>query len=154
MKTVKQLLLSILLINGLYVFSFGQNIVLTQSNQSGIYKKGEKIQVSVFLNEIKSDSLTVKTRENYSEHVSTKKMKYSGDTLIVFSGSFKKPSSIILDVDVDTKSVSTGLVVDPEHFQPGNYIHVPKKGGMSGKFLRFSIFTGPRMRYLLKHILT
>lgn len=119
MKTVKQLLLSILLITGLCVISFGQNIVLTQSNESGIYKKGEQIQVSVFLNEIKSDSITVKTRENYSDRISTQKMKYSGEPIVVYSGSFQKPTSLIFDVIVDKNTASTGLVVNPEHFQPG-----------------------------------
>jgi len=76
MKTVQRLLLSILLITGLIANAFGQNIVLKQSNESGIYKKGEQIQISVFLNELKSDSITIKTRENYSDRISTQKMKY------------------------------------------------------------------------------
>jgi len=119
MKTIHRLLLSILLITGLIAISFGQNIVLKQSNESGIYKKGEQIQISVFLNEIKSDSITIKTRENYSDQISTQKMKYSGDTLHVYSGSFQKPTSLIFEILFDKKSASIGLVVDPEHFQPG-----------------------------------
>ena len=119
MKIVKPLLLGILLFMGAISISFGQNIVLKQSNESGIYKKGEQIQISVFLNEIKSDSITVKTRENYSDRIITQKTKYSGEPLLVFSGSFQKLTSIILEVVVDKISASTGLVVDPEHFQPG-----------------------------------
>ena len=119
MKTVQRLLLSILLITGLIANAFGQNIVLKQSNESGIYKKGEQIQISVFLNELKSDSITIKTRENYSDRISTHKMKYSGEPLLVYSGSFQKPTSLIFEIIVDKNTASTGLVVDPEHFQPG-----------------------------------
>ena len=119
MKTVQRILLSFLLITGLFAISFSQNIVLKQSNDSGIYKKGEQIQVSVFLNDLKSGSITIKTRENYSDRISTQKMKYSGDTLLVYSGSLQKPTSLIFEVIVDKKSASTGLVVDPDHFQPG-----------------------------------
>jgi cephalosporin-C deacetylase-like acetyl esterase len=119
MKTIQRLLLSILLITGLITATFGQNIVLKQSNESGIYKKGEQIQVTVYLNEIKSDSITLKTRENYSDRISTQKMKYSGEPLLVYSGSFQKPTSLFFEVVVDKKSASTGLVVEPEHFQPG-----------------------------------
>ena len=119
MKTIQRLLLSILLITGLITATFGQNIVLKQSNESGIYKKGEKIQVTVFLKEIKADSITLKTRENYSDRIITQKTKYSGDTLHVFSGSFQKPTSLIFEIIADKKSASIGLVVDPENFQPG-----------------------------------
>jgi cephalosporin-C deacetylase len=119
MKTAQRFLFSILLNVGFITISSGQNIILKQSNESGIYKKREQIQVSVFLNEIKSDSITIKTRENYSERISTQKIKYSGDTIIVYSGSFQKPTSLIFDVIVDKNTASTGLVVDPEHFQPG-----------------------------------
>ena len=119
MKIVQHLFLNILLIIGLCVISSGQNIVLKQSNESGIYKKGERIQVSAFLNEIKADSINIKTHENYSEQISIQKMKYSGDAMVVYSGSFQKPTSLIFDVIVDKNTASTGLVVEPEHFQPG-----------------------------------
>lgn len=119
MKTIQRLLLSFLIITGFIPNSFGQNIILKQSNESGIYKKGEQIQVTVFLNEIKSDSITVKTRENYSDRISTQKIKYSGEPLLFYSGSFQKPTSLIFDIIVDKNTASTGLVVDPEHFQPG-----------------------------------
>jgi len=119
MKILKRILLNLLLIVGIIVTTYGQNIVLKQSNESGIYKKGEQIQISVFLKEIKTDSITLKTRENYSELISTKKMKYSGDTIVVYSGSFQKPTSLIFEIMANNKLISTGLVVDPENFQPG-----------------------------------
>lgn len=120
MKSFSKLILFVSFVVCVFNTSIAQNIILKQSNESGIYKKGEKIQVSVFLKEFKSDSITVKTRENYSKQNSTQKMKYSGDTLSVFSGSFQKPTSLILEVIVDAKSASTGLVIDPENFQPGS----------------------------------
>ena len=119
MKALHKLILVLLFVTYLFNTLIAQNIVLKQSNESGIYKKGEHIKVTVFLNKLKSDSITVKTRENYSDQISTHKIKYSGDTLLVFSGSFQKPTSIILEVFTEEKSASTGLVVDPEHFQPG-----------------------------------
>lgn len=119
MKTIHHLLLCILSISGFIATTFGQNIILKQSNESGIYKTGEQIQVSVFMDEINTDSITIKTTENYSKQVSIQKIKYQGDTLLVFNRSFQKPTSVILEVILANKSISTGIIVDPENFEPG-----------------------------------
>lgn len=118
MKIIRRLLLSILIFAGLTVSTFGQNIILKQSNESGIYKKGEQIQISVFLNEMKSDSITLKIRENYREKTTLSKIKYSGESVTIFDSSFQKPASIIFEVIAGEKTTSSGLVVAPEQFEP------------------------------------
>lgn len=119
MRTIFRLLITITLIAGLYGVSFSQNIVIKQSNESGIYKKGEQIKISFFVNEPKSDSVIIKTRENYSSQISTRKIKYQGDTMIIFNQSFQKPTSLIFEVISDDGQANTGLVIDPEQFKPG-----------------------------------
>lgn len=49
MKTLHALLLFLFFKTDFVATSAGQGIVLKQSNQSGIYAKGERIQVSVLL---------------------------------------------------------------------------------------------------------
>jgi cephalosporin-C deacetylase-like acetyl esterase len=119
MKTFSKFILSLLFAGCTLNTSIAQNIVLKQSNESGIYKKGEQILVTVFLNEMKTDSIILKIRENYSEKISYSKIKYTGDSMPIFSGKFEKPTSLIFEVTAGNKSASTGLVVDAEHFQPG-----------------------------------
>ena len=120
MKSFNKLILVVLLVVSIYNISVAQNIVLKQSNESGIYKKGEQIKVTTFLHEIKSDSVTFKIRENYGSQVSEKKLKYTGDSIIVFDGFYKEPTALIIEAVAGEKSASSGLVVDPEHFQPGS----------------------------------
>lgn len=71
------------------------------------------------MNEAKTDSITIKLRENYISQISSQKVKYSDDTLLIFNRSFQKPPSVIFEVISEGKSASTGLVVAPEQFQPG-----------------------------------
>ena len=119
MKTNQRLLLILFFVIGCMALSFGQNIVLKQSNESGMYKKGEKIQISVFIKDQKPDSITVKIRKNYSDKTVTQKIAYQGNKVIVLNDSYDEPTSIILEVKTKTESASIGLVVDPYHFKPG-----------------------------------
>ena len=119
MKYLCQLLLSFLLILGLSAISSGQNIFLKQSHESGIYQKGEIITVSALLKDLEVDSLSVSIRKNYSVETQNQKVKYSGGQLEIFNGAFNEPTSMIFEVRANGENAAIGLVVDPEHFQPG-----------------------------------
>ncbi len=103
---------------GIAFVSAGQEIFLLQSNQNGIYKKGEQIKVSVVLNKLETDSVFVRINENYGPG-ENRKLKYSGDTLVLFNGSFNGPTSLIVDVRAKDKNATTGLMVEPGKFKPG-----------------------------------
>ncbi len=119
MNTNHRLLVSLILVLGFITLSFGQNIVLKQSNESGIYKKGEKVQVSVYLKDSKPDSLTVKIRKNYSAESNTEKIACQGNTVLLLNESYDKPTALIVEVSTRNESASIGLVVDPYNFTPG-----------------------------------
>lgn len=118
MKIFKQLAISTFVFICFYQASFSQNINLKQSNITGIYKKGDRIQVNIIADGLKSDSITIKTRINYSDKSSIRKIKYQNEPVTVFDSSFQEPTSVIVEITDGEKSASTGMVVDPEHFQP------------------------------------
>ena len=119
MRRLKFLSVSILFFTGLVNFSIAQNIVITQSNESGIYNKGDLIEVTVLLTEIEADSVTLITRKNFNIQAKKVKLKYSGEKLELFNGSFSEPTSMVFEVHANGEFASTGLVVDPENFQTG-----------------------------------
>jgi len=77
------------IISGLsFIFCFcltlsGQNIILKQTNENGIYKSGDKIRVTLFLNYKTMDSVTLKIQRNFSKET-LRKLKYTGDSLDIF----------------------------------------------------------------------
>ena len=119
MKTQQRILLSLFFVMGCIAISFGQNIVLKQSNESGIYKKGEKIQVSVSLKDLKVDSITVKIRKNYTNKSNILRMAYQGNQVELLNESYNEPTALIFEVTAKGESASIGLVVDPYNFKPG-----------------------------------
>ncbi len=119
MRIFFRLFISFFFILGFVAVSFGQNIILKQSNESGIYKKGEIIQITVLLDSMESDSVFVKFVENYSDDVKTKNFVYTGELLEIYNQSHIAPTSLIVEVRASGKFASLGLVVDPEGFQPG-----------------------------------
>ena len=60
-----------------------QNIILKQTNENGIYKSGDKIRVTLFLNYKTMDSVTLKIQRNFSKET-LRKLKYTGDSLDIF----------------------------------------------------------------------
>ncbi|MDD4822068.1 MAG: acetylxylan esterase [Bacteroidales bacterium] len=98
----------------------GQNIVLRQSNESGVYKTGEKARVTLFASDAVKDSLSVKIIKNYNNSQTTlQKIKFQGDTLVVFDEVLKGPTTVIFDVRSRNDYASIGLIVDPEKYTPG-----------------------------------
>lgn len=103
----------------LCLVSQGQRVILRQNHESGIYKKGEKISVTVFLKDRISDSVLVKIRKNYSEKISTQKFKFQGEPILIFDETINEPASVIFEAVTPAETASTGLVVEPEQFRPG-----------------------------------
>ena len=119
MKTIQRISVSLFFILGFIAISYGQKIVLTQSNESGIYKKGENIQVSVFLKDLKPETMTVKIRKNYSDKTETKSIEFKGNKVVLLNESFNEPTALIFQVSIQGETGSIGLVVDPYNFKPG-----------------------------------
>ena len=118
MKSIQRIFFTLILVSAFSFITLAQNVVVKQSNESGIYKKGEKIVVTAFSNEMDADSIVVKTRVNYSDNVTTQKFKYTGKELEIYTNSFDKPTSVIFHVTAGTVTTKIGLVVDPGNFKP------------------------------------
>lgn len=119
MKILLRLLFSFFFMLGFVILSVGQNIILQQTNENGIYKNGENINVTVLLDSMESDSISVKIIENYSEDFINQKIKYEGENQLVFNRIYNAPTSVIIEVRAKEKFASLGMVVDPASFQPG-----------------------------------
>lgn len=119
MKVIKCLLLTGYLLVGLFFISMGQTIILRQTNETGIYKRGEKVRVTLLLKDKTTDSVLIKTRKDFSNQLTQKKFKYEGDTLLVFSETFSEPTTYIFEASTKTESGSIGLIVAPDEFKPG-----------------------------------
>ncbi|MFC2089283.1 acetylxylan esterase [Bacteroidota bacterium] len=117
-----------LFISGLILFlAFGgsksvsaQEVLISQSNTSGIYQSGDSIKISVSLREINADSLQVSINKNFGEEVTEYAIEYAGENTLVFTKTFDGAASIICGVKVAELSASIGLVVEPEMFTPGS----------------------------------
>ena len=119
MKATFKLLLTAIFSICFITIAVGQNIILKQSHESGIYKKGQKIRVTLFLKDDSSDSVSVKIRRNHNDQVSEQKLRFTGDTLQIFHETLNEPSSVIFEASTKTETASIGLIVDPEQFKPG-----------------------------------
>ncbi|MBN1996909.1 acetylxylan esterase [candidate division KSB1 bacterium] len=117
MNTIRRLFLFFLI--GFVANVFGRNIILKQSNDSGIYQKGEKIRVTVFFKDAEPDSFSVKIRINYSGNTENQKIRNTGGEVVIFDESVNGPASLIFEVRAGREFASIGLVVDPGHFTPG-----------------------------------
>jgi cephalosporin-C deacetylase-like acetyl esterase len=118
-KLMKISRIVVLFLGVLILNSYGENIVVQQSNESGIYKKGEQIKVTAFMNNVETNKLSVKIRKNYSKNFDISEIDCFG-TNVIFSGSFDKPTSLIFEVSNGDLVSKLGLVVEPEGFVPNS----------------------------------
>ena len=118
MKSIRNMFLTILFFVAFLLNANAQTIFLKQSNESGIYKSGENIRVTIFSEGLESDSVSVRILKNYNEFQS-KKIKLTSDSLVIFNEKTDEAVSMIFEIRAADQLVSTGLVVDPEKFQPG-----------------------------------
>ncbi len=121
MKTIFHLFF-ICLFSVFSLTTFSQKIILKQTNESGIYKKGDKIKVSFLLEGIESDSVMVNIVKNFRIEPTWHKKKYLGEEMVLFEGSFKKPASMIFEVRAEQSYAGTGFVVSPEKFKPATVL--------------------------------
>ena len=119
MPTIIKLLFTAIFSICLLTIVQGQNVILKQTNETGIYKKGQKIRVTLFLNDSKSDSVSIKIRKNYSDQVSKRMVKFTGDTLLIFDETMNAPSSVIFEASTNSETTSIGAIVDPGKYKPG-----------------------------------
>ncbi len=112
-------LIFILLAGFLFSVSNGQSIRLFQTRESGIYRAGEKISISVSGLGNVSDSLRIRILKNNEQVIESKTFLSSDDSLEIFSGSFDTPCSAIAEVRYKGGARSLGLVVDPLKIKPG-----------------------------------
>jgi cephalosporin-C deacetylase len=117
----KHYLYSIFTIALLLLFSIadGQNITLSQVNNSGVYKKGQKIIVKAFAENLEGDTLHISVFKNNTHLIDQKNILIGKDSLQVFEGAFKDPCSIIVEAKSKSESASLGMLVDPEKLVPG-----------------------------------
>ncbi len=119
MKKIYILFLSALFSTCIFTYGHGQNIILKQTNETAIYKTGQKIKVSLFLKDRGADSVSIKIRKNYSNKPDQQSVEFLGDTLIIFNEIVEGPLSVIFEASTQAEIASIGMVVDPEKFKPG-----------------------------------
>ncbi|HPF52237.1 MAG TPA: acetylxylan esterase [Draconibacterium sp.] len=98
--------------------AIAQQVSLIQSNPGGIYNKGEKIEVVLQTHDLSVDSILIKTDRNYANAAPWETIENPRGELVLFNGSYKEPTAIVVSVKVGDKITSTGLVVAPENFKP------------------------------------
>jgi cephalosporin-C deacetylase-like acetyl esterase len=118
-RTIRQFWLSLLLLFYFSAASWARGIGLNQSHENGIYKKGDRIRVTLFLNGSPDDSLSVRIWENFSKEVIQKKIWYTGDTVVIYDKAFRTKGSVIFEVATKSERVSIGSIVEPGKFTPG-----------------------------------
>lgn len=119
MKNLKSCILGLGFITGILISTTGQGILLTQSNETGIYKRGETIEVEVSLQEADPDSLSILIKRDDIHIFREEKLEFRGDPITVTIGQFDRPTSLIIEVRAADHFASIGMVVDPESFSPG-----------------------------------
>jgi len=119
----KQFLLTVFLLAGICFVLPAQNIILKQTHElTGIYKKGERIRVTLFLKDRIPDAVDIKIWKNFYKQVIWEKIRFLSDTLVIFNGTLTSPGSIIFEASTNTESVSIGSLVDPYKLKPGTKI--------------------------------
>ncbi len=109
----------ILIFTGLSASGQFREIILKQTNTTGIYKKGEKISVYAFPDSYAGDSLHVRVLKNNSQTLQNRAIASDKDSLLVFEGSSGVPCSMIVEVRSRGAMSSIGILVDPQKITPG-----------------------------------
>jgi cephalosporin-C deacetylase len=119
---MKKYVLTLVFVLVLASFSFiinCQDIALKQTNNSGVYKSGEKIKVKAIDEDHPGDTLYIKVFKNNNQVIVQKTIITGKDSILIYEGSFGDPCSIIVEVKNCRDKVSLGMLVDPDHLQKG-----------------------------------
>ena len=103
----------------LSLVGFSQAISLKQTNNTGIYGKGQTITVKAFADNLAGDTLFINVYKNNNQQIFQNAIIIGKDSLIVYEGSFKEPCSVIVATRSNGEKASLGMLVDPEGLKPG-----------------------------------
>ena len=96
-----------------------QTFTLKQSHENGVYKRGEKIQVTLSSDQIGTDSISIKVLKNNNQPLLKKAILPTSNPTIVFEGSFKEPCSVMVEARQKDKKQLIGMIVSPNKLKPG-----------------------------------
>lgn len=96
-----------------------QDLLLHQTKASGLYSRGETISVYAISQNSAGDSVRIRVLKNNTREIVKRSAKISGDSLLVYSGSFDESCSLIVEVRNKGGAVSLGALVDPENLKSG-----------------------------------
>ncbi|MDO9613898.1 MAG: hypothetical protein Q7J86_05180, partial [Bacteroidota bacterium] len=119
MKKIIFLSIVLFLISEFVSLAQNQTLELKQSNETGIYKKGEKIRVMAFVQNRTNDSICFVVRKNNDQIISEKAFLPEADSLLIFEGSSSKPSSFMVEARIKEQKQLLGMIVDPQNLKPG-----------------------------------
>jgi cephalosporin-C deacetylase len=119
MKKIIQLSSIFLLFTGLSASAQFREIILKQTNPTGIYKKGQIISVFAFPENQSGDSLHVRVLKNNSQQLEMKVIPAGKDSTLVYKSSFGDPCSVIVEVRARGGISSIGILVAPQKIKPG-----------------------------------
>jgi sialate O-acetylesterase len=91
---------------------------LFQQKTNGVYQKDEPIQMKFYTDDKNIDSVEVKVITNFQQ-IQFSKLKYNGDTLLVYNHGFNTPTSVMVEVRTEKDFVNQGAIVEPTKFTPG-----------------------------------
>lgn len=124
MKKPILLPLIIFLVSGFVSTAQNQIFELKQSHPSGIYKKGDNINIIAILDHKTGDSLSIKVWKNNDQLLLKSKSLPDKDTIEVFTGKMVEPCSLMIEASIRGNKQVVGLIVDPQKLKPG--IKAPK----------------------------
>lgn len=119
MRRFLLLLFIAVLLNDIILVAQNHDLILSQTNKSGIYKKGRKISVIAYTPGQAGDSLKIRVLKNNTQILKKATTVIERDSLVVFEGTFSDPCSIIVEVRSKEKNSAIGLLVEPEKLRPG-----------------------------------
>lgn len=119
MKTTIRSSILLLLLISFALCVQAQTFTLKQTHENGVYKRGEKIQVTLISDQVGTDSISIKVLKNNNQPLLKKAILPTGNPTIVFEGSFKEPCSVMVEARQKDKKQLIGMIVAPGKLKPG-----------------------------------
>jgi cephalosporin-C deacetylase len=120
MNRIKIFLSSVLLYTILSPVLISQTLRIEQKNRTGIYKSGEKIEMYAFSESTFGDTINITVYKNSKNEIEKKSILTGKDSMMIFSGSFDVPCSVMLVAKYKGGMTSLGSMVEPEDLTPGS----------------------------------